>query len=143
MNVNTHKLNATPGPWHVSDNSVNQSPSLASDCSNNSINSTTEWNVMDSKEAPKTPVLPEAQYPGWTVTSPGSNIAVASDKVETVELRGTVSPKGLLKESKRQENCGSSKKETVESLGSKKETVESPESKKQTAELPQQLLQIY
>ena len=29
MNVNTHKLNATPGPWHVSDNSGNKSPLLA------------------------------------------------------------------------------------------------------------------
>ena len=112
VNVNTHKLNATPGPWHVSDNSVNQSPSLASDCSNNSVNSTTEWNVMDSKEAPKTPVLPEAQYPGWTVTSPGSKIAAASSKVETVELPGTVTPKGLSKEFKSQEKCRPSKKET-------------------------------
>ena len=83
VNVNTHKLNATPGPWHVSDNSVNQSPSLASDCSNNSVNSTTEWNVMDSKEAPKTPVLPEAQYPEWTLMSPGSKIVAASSKVES------------------------------------------------------------
>ena len=83
LTVNTsthHKLNATPGPWQVSDNSVAQSPSLASDCSNNSVNSTTEWNVMDKKEVPKTPVLPEAQYPGWTVISPSTKATVSSSK---------------------------------------------------------------
>ena len=116
VNVNTHKVNATPGPWHVSDNNVAQSPSLASDCSNNSVNSTTEWNVVDSKEAPKTPVLPEAQCPGWTVTSPVSKIGTTSDQVEPVELPEAAASKDLPKEAKREENCEPSKEGKQETI---------------------------
>lgn len=52
--------------WHVLDQENQVSPSIAS--STGSVNSTTDWQVSAGNDN-KTPLVPEAQFVGWKVTS--------------------------------------------------------------------------
>lgn len=79
------KINAT-SPWVVLD-SNQQSPSVASEGSNTSVNSTSEWTVHDDKDATASKV--ERQYPKWTVTSSDSGVTSGSS--------GLSSPNGVKK----------------------------------------------
>ena len=120
VNTNMHqKLNATPGPWQVTDNNVAQSPSLASECSNSSVNSTTEWNVMDSKEAPKTPVLPEAQCPGWTVISSSSKGSAKSSSSGSLTKADGTNSQEKVEKTNQEEKASPWKREKTEGKDSK------------------------
>ena len=61
------KINATTSKWQILQADSQVSPSVASESSNTSANSTTEWHVLGNGETQKTPTLPEAQCSGWTV----------------------------------------------------------------------------
>ncbi|XP_070579458.1 ubiquitin carboxyl-terminal hydrolase 36-like [Ptychodera flava] len=66
--VSSFKVNATSAAWKINDCESQISPSLASDSSNHSMNSTGgEWTVIDKKDAPMTPKVAEFAHPGWIV----------------------------------------------------------------------------
>ncbi|XP_076323104.1 uncharacterized protein LOC143232015 isoform X2 [Tachypleus tridentatus] len=60
------KVKAT-STWHVTDTSLH-SPSVASGSSNNSVISTTDWNVIDQQDV-MSRLKGDRAFPGWTVTS--------------------------------------------------------------------------
>ena len=67
------RVNATTRGWSVLDPEAQVSPSIASESSSiTSVNSTTEWQVIDKDKA-LPPHLPEAQHFGWTVTPSKKN----------------------------------------------------------------------
>ena len=60
------RLNATNRSWHILEPDV-RSPSLASESSNTSINSTTNWEISEKSSPRKQLLLPESQRAGWVV----------------------------------------------------------------------------
>ncbi|CAC5406039.1 USP36_42 [Mytilus coruscus] len=69
--VTTTKINATSN-WHVLNQDLILSPSRGSNSSKESNNSTTEWQIKDSKDVPQFPKVPNYQHAGWKVTD-GTN----------------------------------------------------------------------
>ncbi|XP_071966063.1 uncharacterized protein [Antedon mediterranea] len=74
-NCNASKMMST-GLWKVSSDTDQQTPSVASDASNTSASSTSEWNVQEKKMLTPLPKESscEAEFLGWTVSAkPSSN----------------------------------------------------------------------
>lgn len=65
--VTSTKINATSN-WHVLNQDLILSPSRGSNSSKESNNSTTEWQIKDSKDIPQFPKVPDCQHAGWKVT---------------------------------------------------------------------------
>ncbi|XP_038064231.1 ubiquitin carboxyl-terminal hydrolase 36-like [Patiria miniata] len=88
--------------WRTADSDSQISPSPASDCSlhsNVSTNSTSEWNILEKKDAPQTPeeVKKEAAVFGWNIT-PSKSVNSEKSASDTDERRTTIKgPKTALK----------------------------------------------
>uniref|UniRef100_A0ABM0LX03 Ubiquitin carboxyl-terminal hydrolase 36 n=1 Tax=Saccoglossus kowalevskii TaxID=10224 RepID=A0ABM0LX03_SACKO len=99
-----NKVNATSHAWRVSDLESQISPSLASDSSNHSLNSTgSDWQVIDKKDAPCTPKVPEYSHPGWKVTTPEEH--TECKKRERITETDEEPKKYTLEDSKSPANC--------------------------------------
>ncbi|XP_022091459.1 ubiquitin carboxyl-terminal hydrolase 36-like isoform X2 [Acanthaster planci] len=88
--------------WRAVDSDAQISPSPASDCSlhsNVSTNSTSEWSILEKKDAPQTPeeIKKEAAVFGWNIT-PSKSVNSDKSTSDTEQCRTTfVGPKAALK----------------------------------------------
>ena len=91
VSANTSKLkaNSTDSKWHVISQECAPSPSIGSNSSKDSVNSTSEWHVKDDAETPVFPKVPDRQCPGWKIEnkeSSGSKSKDESSKMQSKNL---------------------------------------------------------